>query len=121
MTDEYYDNRDQHNQPQYADDDFVETHDPVSQAVQQADMAGRAHLQHPEQDGYYGDTAQLSELHGRALSGANWFFWIAALSIVNSVIFLSGADLAFVVGLGVTQIANGIMMVIAEDMGGDVH
>jgi len=36
--------------------------------------------------------------------GANWFFWIAALSLVNSGIQLFGMDWGFVAGLGVTQL-----------------
>jgi hypothetical protein len=31
----------------------------------------------------------LAQLHARGTSGAGWFYWIAALSLVNSVILLS--------------------------------
>lgn len=54
----------------------------------------------------------------RFQSGANWFFWIAALSIVNSVILLSGSDWAFVVGLGITQVFDGIAHAIAQEAQG---
>ena len=40
----------------------------------------------------------------RARSGANWFFWIAAMSIINSITTLAGSDLGFIVGLGITQL-----------------
>src|SRR5436190_1149977 len=40
--------------------------------------------------------------------GANWFFWIAALSLVNTIITLSGGTTRFVVGLGVTDIVAGV-------------
>ncbi len=50
--------------------------------------------------------AQLAQLHARGTSGAGWFYWIAALSLVNSVILLSGGDRHFVVGLGVTFVAD---------------
>jgi uncharacterized membrane protein SirB2 len=40
------------------------------------------------------------------LSAARWFWWIAGLSLVNTVLFYSGADLSFVVGLGITTLAN---------------
>lgn len=60
-------------------------------------------------------TNQLeSQLH----TGANWFYWIAALSIVNSVIIASGAEWGFVVGLGVTQVIDGVAAIIANDVGG---
>ena len=49
--------------------------------------------------------AELAQLHARGTSGAGWFFWIAALSLINSIILLSGGDRHFVVGLGVTSIA----------------
>lgn len=35
--------------------------------------------------------------------GAKWFYWIAALSVINSVIMLNGSNTHFVVGLGVTE------------------
>jgi len=36
--------------------------------------------------------------------GGSWFYWIAGLSLVNSVMALSGSPTRFVLGLGVTQI-----------------
>ncbi|HTC93295.1 MAG TPA: hypothetical protein VK699_07580 [Terriglobales bacterium] len=40
--------------------------------------------------------------------GASWFFWIAALSIVNSIISMSGGGWHFIVGMGITQVVDGI-------------
>ena len=37
--------------------------------------------------------------------GASWLFWIAGLSVVNAVIFMSGSDWIFLGGLGITYIA----------------
>ncbi|HXT61089.1 MAG TPA: hypothetical protein VN699_20790 [Pirellulales bacterium] len=37
-------------------------------------------------------------------SGANWFFWIAGLSLVNTAILISGGGVNFIVGLAVTAI-----------------
>jgi hypothetical protein len=42
-------------------------------------------------------------------SGVNWFYWIAGLSILNSLIFTLGGDLYFVVGLGVNYLLTGII------------
>ena len=40
------------------------------------------------------------------VSAARWFWWIAGLSLVNTVLFYSNADMSFVVGLGLTTIAS---------------
>src|SRR5689334_876870 len=42
------------------------------------------------------------------LSGANWFNWIAGLSMVNTLIAISGSNWNFLAGLGSTQIVTGI-------------
>ncbi len=47
--------------------------------------------------------------------GANWFYWIAGLSVVNSAVALSGVMWAFVVGLGITQVVDAI--VVEEEAG----
>ena len=41
-------------------------------------------------------------------SGANWFYWIAGLSIINTITYISGSDWSFINGLGITQIIDGI-------------
>lgn len=40
-------------------------------------------------------------------SGANWFYWIAGLSLVNSAIYAFGGDISFILGLAVTQLVEG--------------
>lgn len=40
---------------------------------------------------------------------ANWFYWIAGLSIANSLVFYFSKDLYFVVGLGITQFIEGVL------------
>jgi hypothetical protein len=50
------------------------------------------------------DSAAAAQLK----SGASWFYWIAGLSVVNSIIAFSGSGGGgFVVGLGVTQLIDG--------------
>jgi hypothetical protein len=39
-------------------------------------------------------------------SGASWFYWIAALSLINSISAFAGANFAFIFGLGITQILD---------------
>jgi hypothetical protein len=53
-------------------------------------------------------------------SGANWFYWIAGLSLVNSVIMLLGGSWSFIIGLGATQIVDALAWIVAEDLGSDV-
>ena len=36
--------------------------------------------------------------------GGDWFFWIAGFSVVNSLIAVVGANLHFVIGLGLTEL-----------------
>jgi hypothetical protein len=38
--------------------------------------------------------------------GASWFDWIAALSVINSLIALSNSHLHFVLGLGITEVID---------------
>ena len=53
-------------------------------------------------------------LTAQAKSGANWFYWIAGLSLINSVIFLFGGNWSFFAGLGITQIIDAIVAQGAE-------
>jgi hypothetical protein len=43
---------------------------------------------------------------GRTRAGAKWFYWIAGLSVLNSVIVISGGNLHFVAGLGITSVVD---------------
>lgn len=40
--------------------------------------------------------------------GGAWFFWIAGLSLINSIVIHTGGNFNFVVGLGVTAIADAV-------------
>jgi hypothetical protein len=53
-------------------------------------------------------TPQQTGLSPRVLKSANWFFWIAGLSLVNSVIAMSGGNWQFFAGLGLTPVLDGI-------------
>lgn len=61
---------------------------------------------------------ELKNLVETFTSGASWFFFIAGLSVVNSLLVLFGADWSFIFGLGITQVFDGIAMGIAGEMGG---
>jgi hypothetical protein len=42
----------------------------------------------------------------RAKAGAKWFYWIAALSMINSIVVITGGNFHFVVGLGITSVVD---------------
>lgn len=43
-------------------------------------------------------------------SSAHWFFWIAGLSIINTLITaFSSSEISFLAGLGITQLINGLI------------
>ena len=52
------------------------------------------------------DRAIIAKSEPEIQRGANWFWWIAGLSIVNTVMIHSGSDRNFVIGLGFTLIAD---------------
>ena len=41
--------------------------------------------------------------------GANWFYWIAALSLINSGAFVMGANFQFLAGLGLTAVSDAVI------------
>jgi hypothetical protein len=53
-------------------------------------------------------TISLAKLNALAqvCSGARWFYWIAGLSLVNSVVMIAGGGFHFVVGLGITSVVD---------------
>jgi hypothetical protein len=60
---------------------------------------------------------QQYKLEHQLKLGANWFYWIAGLSVVNSVLMFSGSSWGFVIGLGITQIIGAIGTAAAEELG----
>lgn len=52
--------------------------------------------------------ALVAQSEPEVMSGANWFWWIAGLSVVNSIMIHSGTDRSFVIGLGFTLMADAI-------------
>jgi hypothetical protein len=62
---------------------------------------------------------QIRALFERGKQGAAWFYWVAGLSAINTIIALTGNQWGFALGLGVTTIANAVAMegVPAESRG----
>ncbi len=44
--------------------------------------------------------ALVAQAEPEVMSGASWFWWIAGLSLVNSIMTHSGSDTGFIIGLG---------------------
>ncbi len=64
------------------------------------------------------EQAQVSVSVAEALRdlkrGTSWFYWIAGLSIVNSLVIAFGGNWNFLIGLGITQIVDGIAWGIGD-------
>lgn len=60
---------------------------------------------------------EMMQLKAKAHSGANWFFWIAGLSIINSIILFMDGQWSFLAGLGITQVIDGLAYQISGEVG----
>jgi hypothetical protein len=60
---------------------------------------------------------EIREQFQRGKNGAGWFYWIAALSLINSLMVLSGSDTSFALGLGTTLISDGLAVAFAKEEG----
>lgn len=56
-------------------------------------------------------------LDTRIRNAVDWFFWIAGLSLINSGAYFLNLDWSFFAGLGITQIVDGVMTAIANEVG----
>jgi hypothetical protein len=52
------------------------------------------------------------------VSGANWFLWIAGLSLANSVLYLLGQNLFMVIGLASSMYAQGFLQGVGTALAG---
>jgi hypothetical protein len=60
---------------------------------------------------------QVRELFERGKKGAGWFYLIAVLSLVNTIMILSGSDRTFALGLGVTMFVDSIAAHLYKQQG----
>lgn len=56
-------------------------------------------------------------VESKARRGISWFFWIAGLSILNSILYIAGANLYFVIGLGITQFVDAVATGLIQEIG----
>ena len=50
-------------------------------------------------------------------SSASWFYWIAALSMINWISSALQIGYGFILGLGITQFIDGFALALKEDVG----
>lgn len=48
-------------------------------------------------------------------NGAGWFYWVAGLSLINSILFRTGTSFVFIFGLGLSQVIDAIAQIASED------
>lgn len=76
--------------------------------------------QPPQQIALKGTISQIEEkikLETAIRGGASNFYWIAALSVINSLVVLTGGSWSFFIGLGITQLIDGIFIIIVQSVG----
>ena len=57
----------------------------------------------------------VANLVRRVKIGGNNFYWIAGLSVVNSLITAFGGGITFVIGLGITQVIDAFALVFSQE------
>jgi hypothetical protein len=60
---------------------------------------------------------EAQALQQRSKSGARWFFWIAILTIITSMVSLYGGGFAFFLSLGTTQFIDGVARGLSQEFG----
>lgn len=55
------------------------------------------------------------QLMSQMKSGANWFYWIAGLSLINSLVLIFGGNWSFFAGLAVTQLVDVIILNVIKE------
>lgn len=61
------------------------------------------------------ESIELLKLRARMRSGANWFFWIAAASVLTTIALIIGTSWGWFLSLGITQLVS----VIASGYGSE--
>lgn len=53
-------------------------------------------------------------------NGASWFYWIAALSLLNTLVSLFNGSIGFISGLGITQVIDAAAYALKDFFGSGV-
>jgi hypothetical protein len=51
----------------------------------------------------------LIDLNKNLQSSGRWFYWVAGLSIINTLIMYFGGGVSFIAGLGISQFTDGVV------------
>lgn len=57
----------------------------------------------------------MHQLQNELNKSVSWFYWVGGLSIVNTLIIQFDGEVSFIVGLGVTQLFDGIALALREE------
>ena len=60
--------------------------------------------------------AQQLKLETKIRNGAGWFFWIAGLSAINTVVEYAGGSFRFIFGLGITQFIDVVASLLTDEL-----
>lgn len=60
--------------------------------------------------------ALRTQLEHQRNTGAQWFWAIAVLSLLNSLIIIAGMQWSFIVGLAITQLVDGVAAALAASV-----
>lgn len=63
------------------------------------------------------EQVRYAEVAQRYKVGANWFYWIAGLTIITSVIAIAGGSWGFLISLGTTAVIDGIAKALSTELG----
>lgn len=66
------------------------------------------------------EQAEIAQLTQQLNSAASWFYVIAGLSVVNSLIAAFGSDIRFIFGLGITSVVDAMVAAIEIGAAGKV-
>jgi hypothetical protein len=58
------------------------------------------------------DSAEAGELERKIKSCGSWFYWIAALTLINTIVALCGSNWGFVLGLTITQLIDAVVVTV---------
>jgi len=69
----------------------------------------------------YSRMSEIARLLRRVKLGANNYYWIAGLSVINSLIAIFGNDTRFVIGLAITQVIDALASIMSEGTTGNLR
>jgi hypothetical protein len=90
------------------------------QDIQEMKLMSIPDLSPPPDTGPDAQSAEQQEVRRRMLllrrakGGINWFYWVAGLTIINTIIFVTGRIPNYFLGLGVAQLVDGYTVAVAN-------